>query len=153
MKIAGPLKKGKFISRPNRFITHIDLNGEKVISHLPDPGRLQELLIPGAIVWLRPALKDSNRKTRYSTLMVEKEGVLISLDTTLPNRFIREDFDFIPFLKGWCLVRSEYKIGNHRIDFILKDIFITTGEISDNYFDILRTDVFPLFQSVVNHLG
>ena len=121
MKIAGPLKKGKFISRPNRFITHIDLNGEKVISHLPDPGRLQELLIPGAIVWLRPALKDSNRKTRYSTLMVEKEGVLISLDTTLPNRFIREDFDFIPFLKGWCLVRSEYKIGNHRIDFILKD--------------------------------
>ncbi len=99
MKIAGPLKKGKFIARPNRFITHIDLNGEKVISHLPDPGRLQELLIPGAIVWLRPALKDSNRKTQYSTLMVEKEGVLISLDTTLPNRFIREDFDFIPFLK------------------------------------------------------
>ena len=48
MKIAGPLIKGKFIERPNRFITHIELKGKKVISHLPDPGRLQELLIPGA---------------------------------------------------------------------------------------------------------
>lgn len=121
MKIAGPLIKGKFIERPNRFITHIELKGKKVISHLPDPGRLQELLISGATVWLRPALKDSHRKTQYSTIMVEKDGVLISLDTTLPNQFLREDFDTIPFFNRWSLVRSEYKIGNHRIDFLLKN--------------------------------
>jgi len=123
MKLAGPLIKGTFLARPNRFITHIELNGEEVISHLPDPGRLKELLIPGVNVWLRPAPKNSERKTKYSTIMVEKEGILISLNTTLPNLFIREDFGIIPFLKGWSIVRSEYKIGNHRIDYLLKDTY------------------------------
>lgn len=121
MKITGPLLKGKFIVRPNRFITHIELEGKKVISHLPDPGRLLELLIPGVIVWLKPATKGSGRKTQYSTIMVEKDGVLVSLDTTLPNKFLRNELDNIPIFNGWSQLKSEYKIGNHRIDFLLKD--------------------------------
>lgn len=121
MKITGPLIKGKFIDRPNRFITHIELEGKIVISHLPDPGRLLELLIPGAIVWLKPATKGSDRKTQYSTILVEKDGVLVSLDTTLPNKFLSIEFNNIPLFNGWSQLKSEYKIGNHRLDFLLKD--------------------------------
>ena len=43
MKIEGPLVKGTFVERPNRFITHIRVNGDVVVSHLLDPGRLKEL--------------------------------------------------------------------------------------------------------------
>ena len=47
MKIEGPLINAIFIERPNRFITIIEIGGKKHKSHLPDPGRLKELLIPG----------------------------------------------------------------------------------------------------------
>lgn len=121
MKIKGPLLKGKFLDRPNRFITHIELNDEVVVSHLPDPGRLQELLVPDASVWLRPAPKGTNRRTSYSTVMVEQKGELISLDTTLPNRFLKNDFNELPMFKGWQIIRSEVQVNNHRIDYLLAD--------------------------------
>ncbi len=121
MKIVGPLVKGTFVERPNRFITHINLEGTIVVSHLPDPGRLKELLVPGAIVWLRPTPKGSDRKTKFSTIMVEHKGVLISLDSTLPNRFFKEAFNTIPIFKDWEINRSEIRIKENRIDFLLND--------------------------------
>ena len=63
MKIDGPLINAVFIERPNRFITIIEISGEKHKSHLPDPGRLKELLVPKAKLMVRPAPKDSDRKT------------------------------------------------------------------------------------------
>ena len=44
MKIEGPLVNAVFIERPNRFITIIEIGGKRHKSHLPDPGRLKELL-------------------------------------------------------------------------------------------------------------
>ena len=74
MKIEGPLVSGKFVDRPNRFITMVAVDGQIVRSHLPDPGRLKELLIPGTELLLRPAPKGSERKTKFSTVMVRHEG-------------------------------------------------------------------------------
>ncbi|MCH7613367.1 MAG: DNA/RNA nuclease SfsA [Candidatus Marinimicrobia bacterium] len=123
MKIAKSLIKGVFLERPNRFITIISLGDTIVESHLPDPGRLQELLIPGAIVYALPAPENSERKTKYSTVMVENNGVLISLDTTLPNRFIKHYLNTIPLFADWSIIKAEYTVGNHRIDFLLNDSF------------------------------
>jgi len=121
MKIAGPLIKGEFIERPNRFMTIVSLDGMIVESHLPDPGRLRELLFPGATVYLRPAPDNSERKTKFSTVMVETNGVFISLDSTLPNRFVKNHLNTIPFFADWSIIKAEYTVGNHRIDFLLKN--------------------------------
>ena len=43
----------EFINRPNRFLTRVKVGSEIIDSHLPDPGRLKELLIPGAKVLLK----------------------------------------------------------------------------------------------------
>ena len=88
MIIEGPLINATFIERPNRFITIIEINGELHRSHLPDPGRLKELLTPNAKLLVRRAPEASYRKTSFSTVMVEHKGQLISLVSTLPNKFI-----------------------------------------------------------------
>ena len=93
MVIEGPLIKGIFIERPNRFISLVEVNGKIVRSHLPDPGRLKEILIPGVEVLLRPASDLKNRKTKFSTIMVRLQGQLISLVSALPNEFVKESLE------------------------------------------------------------
>ena len=47
MHLEWELLEAEFVDRSNRFLTRVKYNGEVVESHLPDPGRLKELLIPG----------------------------------------------------------------------------------------------------------
>ena len=68
MKIKGPLVHAKFIERPNRFITIIEIDGIQHRSHLPDPGRLKELLISGADLVVRKAPGGSERKQNIPLL-------------------------------------------------------------------------------------
>ena len=123
MKFKFSLIKAKFIERPNRFITIIEINGFQHKSHLADPGRLKELLIPGVDLLVRKFKKSKNRKTKFSTIMVNHNGQLISLVSTLPNNFVKRKLvrKKIPFLKNYKLVRPEIPLGKHRFDFLLKD--------------------------------
>ena len=123
MKIDGPLVPAIFIERPNRFITIIEIGGKEYRSHLPDPGRLKELLVPGASLLARPAPKDTNRKTAFTTVMVNMEGQWISLVSTLPNYFIKYALqnNTLPILSSYRLVRPEVTVKNHRFDFLLND--------------------------------
>ena len=89
MKIEGPLINAIFIERPNRFITIIEIGGKKHKSHLPDPGRLKELLIPGVYLLVRPAPENKKRSTAFTTIMVNLKGQWISLVSTLPNQFVK----------------------------------------------------------------
>ena len=72
MKFNHPFINAKFLERPNRFITIIDINGIQHKSHLADPGRLKELLLPGADLLVRKS-SDKKRKTKYSTVMVNHQ--------------------------------------------------------------------------------
>ena len=122
MKIEGPLIKGRFHSRPNRFLTVVEINGELVHSHLPDPGRLKELLLPGAELYLRPVSEEIPRKTRFTTVMVCHKGQFISLVSTLPNRFVKESLkkNKLPMFKNYKLLKPEITVGKHRFDFLLE---------------------------------
>ena len=61
MKVKGPLIPAVFIDRPNRFITNIKIKNDIFQSHLSDPGRLKELLIPGVKLFVLPAPINSKR--------------------------------------------------------------------------------------------
>ena len=63
MKLNYRLLEAQFIDRPNRFLTRVELNGSIIESHLPDPGRLKELLKPGARILLKKE-NGNNRRTR-----------------------------------------------------------------------------------------
>ena len=119
------LCEGRFIARPNRFLLLCALPGdqEPVEVHLPDPGRLKELLVPGRRVWVRPAGSPA-RRTSWSAVLVETPdgSGLISVDTTLPNRLIRHALEAraLEELADWRLVRPEFPLGGSRIDFLLE---------------------------------
>ena len=123
MKVEGPLINAVFIERPNRFITIIEIGGKKHKSHLPDPGRLKELLIPGASLLVRPAPENKERSTAFTTIMVNLKGQWISLVSTLPNQLVKYSFqkNRIPIFQNYKLVRPEVTIRNHRFDFLLND--------------------------------
>jgi sugar fermentation stimulation protein A len=123
--IPGPLKGARFLDRPNRFIIRVALEPEEVVvtAHLPDPGRLEDLLLPEARVWVRPT-PDPARKTAWSAALVQAPSqALVSLDTLLPNRLARvalEEETIAP-LAGWSVVRAEVPLGRSRVDFLLQD--------------------------------
>ena len=119
----GPWHRATFVQRPNRFVVHarLDDSGQEVRTHLPDPGRLEELMVPGRTVWLKPA--DTPRKTAWSCIYVETaDGELVCCDTRRPNKLIERSLKAgaIDELAGWDFVRAEATWGSSRFDFLLQ---------------------------------
>jgi len=120
MRIPGPLIPAEFILRPNRFLAKVRIDGKMVWAHVPDPGRLKELLIPGARVLVQ-AKNGEKRKTKFALVMVYKGEELVSINTLLPNRFVRFCLDNrqIPELANWTVIKPEFLVGHSRFDFLL----------------------------------
>ncbi|MGK7311422.1 MAG: DNA/RNA nuclease SfsA [Candidatus Longimicrobiales bacterium M2_2A_002] len=131
--LASPLTETRFVRRPNRFLLRCVLEepdpgtgagrvGDVVDVHMADPGRLEELLIPGKRVWIRWAASPT-RKTDWSAVLVETpdgDG-LVSVDTTMPNKLIHRALEAgaLEELDDWTLERAEFPLGRSRIDFLL----------------------------------
>ena len=108
--------RAAFISRPNRFIAEVELDGRQETVHVKNTGRCRELLVPGCEVWLT-APGTPGRKTKYDLVAVRKDtGVLFNIDSQAPNRVAYEwlctrDFD---------VIKPEYTYGESRIDFYME---------------------------------
>lgn len=108
---------GTFISRPNRFIAHIDIDGKEVISHVPNTGRMKELLFPGVPVLLSYH-SSPTRKTKYELRMIKKKDAWISVDSQLPNALAYEaiENDVIEELRGYSAIKREVTYQHSRFD-------------------------------------
>lgn len=116
-----PFVKAHFIRRPNRFIVHCRLeNGDEVVCHLPNPGRLWELLLPEVEVLLADH-RNEGRKTEWSLIGIMRENKPVMVDTGHTNRVAEELLKEkkIPSLKEWTPIRREVKRGKSRFDFLL----------------------------------
>lgn len=111
--------KGKFLSRPNRFIAYVEVDGREVVAHVKNTGRCKELLIPGRTVYLQDWGADfaMRRKTRYDLIAVEKGSLLVNMDSQAPNHVFREWAQSGGFVPDLTLLRGEYTWGNSRFDF------------------------------------
>ena len=69
------IRKAVFLSRPNRFIAHVKLDGKDTVCHVKNTGRCRELLIPGAAVYIQQA-QNPERKTRWDLIAAEKGSVI-----------------------------------------------------------------------------
>ena len=67
------ITEGRFISRANRFIATVEMEGVPTTVHVKNTGRCRELLVPGTTVYL--AVSDNpSRKTKYDLIAVDKNG-------------------------------------------------------------------------------
>ena len=110
---------GKFLARPNRFIAHVEIAGREEIVHVKNTGRCKELLLPGVTVYVQH-FPEGKRKTKYDLIAVEKQNILINMDSQAPNKVVqewlvaKEPFGKITYLKPEC------KHGDSRFDFYLE---------------------------------
>ena len=85
-----PLVEGRFIKRLNRFAALVDVERKEYLAHVPNSGRMGELLVPGFRVLLAPAPSGTGRKTSYDLALVDTGSVLSSADARLPNKLVAE---------------------------------------------------------------
>lgn len=80
---------GIFLTRPNRFIAHVEINGQIETVHVKNTGRCRELLPVGAQVWCQYS-DNPTRKTKYDLITVRKGDRLINMDSQAPNHAAKE---------------------------------------------------------------
>ena len=113
------IKKAKFISRPNRFIANIEIDGKIQIAHVKNTGRCRELLVPGAEIYVQEFDSDT-RKTKFDLITVKKGTRLINMDSQIPNHVFREWVESGNFTDGVTLIRPETFFGDSRFDFYIE---------------------------------
>ena len=102
----------EFVWRNTRFTAAVRVDGKPAEVHVANTGRLPGLLNPGVRVAGNP-----KRKTPYDLKLVEHNGVLVSLDTRLPNYLFKEAVQagLLPEF-NYPEIKLEQKLGNSRID-------------------------------------
>ena len=116
--------KGNFISRPNRFIALVDIDGKIETVHVKNTGRCKELLIEGATVYLEKGL-NPNRKTPYDLVAVEKatenSTLLINMDSQIVNDVAEEWLKSGALFSENAKIRREVTYKKSRFDFYIED--------------------------------
>jgi sugar fermentation stimulation protein A len=121
--------EGIFLKRPNRFIAHVMINGREETAHVKNTGRCRELLIPGVKVYLQQH-DNPSRKTKFSLIAVQKEDLLVNIDSQAPNKVVMEVLtqkkrvkSVLGLMHPVDKIRQESVYGSSRFDFQ-----ITAGE-------------------------
>lgn len=116
--------EGIFISRPNRFIAKVNIDGKEETVHVKNTGRCRELLIEGATVYLQKS-DSPQRKTAYDLIAVckktENGTILINMDSQIPNFCAEEFLPASELFSENAEISREVKYGNSRFDIFVRD--------------------------------
>ena len=122
--------KGTFVSRTNRFVAIVDIDGARINVHVKNTGRCRELLIPGTTVYLEDFDgRMGQRKMRYSLIGVQKvrqcDSLMINMDSQAPNKVVREALEsnaiVLPDFGLITKIKWEHQYGASRVDFYLEN--------------------------------
>lgn len=114
-----------FLSRPNRFIAKVLLEGREETVHVKNTGRCKELLVPGARVILTSG-ENEKRKTKYDLIAVYKRvenkiEILINMDSQMPNDVVKEWIEKGTLFSKNAQVRREVTFLSSRFDLYVED--------------------------------
>ena len=156
-----PLKRGKILARPNRFIMLVEAEGKTLRCHCPTTGRLGDLKLAG-LPCLYSTSTSPSRKTGYTVEAISTsttDDSWVGINQTAANRY----FEF--FLRNGALsrlaegpVQREVKLGHSRIDFLVGNAYIEvktpliTLPASSSVARVTRSR-FDSFDRLIRHMG
>lgn len=111
--------RARFVSRPNRFIGKIEIDGRAEIAHVKNTGRCKELLLDGADILVNKS-DNPSRKTKYDLVAVYKGDRLINIDSQAPNKVFHEWILKDTLFNNINKIKPEYTYGNSRFDFFVE---------------------------------
>lgn len=111
-------RKVRFLERLNRFVVLCEEGGRVFPAHLPNPGRLWEVLLPGRTL----LLEDRKGLSLPRVWGAIKEGDVVFLDTSATTSVAQKLLEEgrVEDLKGFGVVRREVPLWGSRLDFLLK---------------------------------
>jgi sugar fermentation stimulation protein A len=122
LNIFSHIETATFITRPNRFIVECLHNNRIITAYLPNPGRLWELLRENTILYITKTANVPEKRTNYTVIAVEKDGVPVFLHTHHTNTVVKWliERQAIPGLEDYSIEKPEFTVGRSRFDFLLK---------------------------------
>lgn len=117
--------KAVFVSRPNRFIARVLIDGREETVHVKNTGRCRELLREGVSVYLERSSNPA-RKTAFDLIATEKphgegKSLLINMDSQVVNTAAAEWLCRAELFSKEASIRREYTYGASRFDFYIED--------------------------------
>ena len=106
-----------FLARPNRFIATVEVDGQAAVAHVKNTGRCQELLVPGAQVYLYES-SNPQRKTKYDLIAVYKGDMLVNMDSQVVNDVAEE---YLRRVYPQAKIRREVTYKASRFDFYIEN--------------------------------
>ena len=158
-RFVAPLKEGRIVSRPNRFIMIIRAGGRTLKCHCPTTGRIGDVELAG-LPCLYSTSTNPKRKTSQTVEAISTtKGSWIGINQTASNRYL----EF--FLAGGALakmvsgpVSREVRLGRSRIDFLVGDTYVEVktplitlpapGKLTR-----VKRSRFDSFDRLVKHMG
>ncbi|HMD79106.1 MAG TPA: DNA/RNA nuclease SfsA [Nitrososphaerales archaeon] len=156
-----PLKEGRILSRPNRFIMMIRAGGRTMKCHCPTTGRIGDIELSG-LPCLYSTSANTKRKTAHTVEAISTSPAKrswVGINQTASNRYL----EF--FLRSGALskmvsgtVTREVKLGRSRIDFLVGDTYV---EVKTPLITLpagegvarVRRSRFDSFDRLVKHMG
>lgn len=111
-----------FIERYKRFFARMKLEtGEEVIAHCHNPGKMEGLLVPGAMC----SLQKAEGKLKYKWQMTFIENTWVGVNTMIPNMIVKNLISnkLLEGFESFDIFRCEPRILqlNHRADFEIEN--------------------------------
>ena len=114
------IKEGIFLSRPNRFIANVLIDGKAEVCHVKNTGRCREILKEGVKVYLEKS-DNPERKTLYDLVSAVKDnGILLNIDSQAPNKVVGEWLEAGGLFCDITYLKSECTYKNSRFDFYVE---------------------------------
>jgi len=156
-----PLKQGRIVSRPNRFIMNIRVGNRTLRCHCPTTGRLGDLKLSG-LPCLYSTSKSKSRKTAHTVEAIATSpsgGQWVGINQTAANRY----FEF--FLRAGVLqrlatgkVQREVRLGRSRIDFLVGNAYVEVKTPlimlpASGAVERVHRSRFDSFDRLIKHMG
>ncbi len=111
----------RIITRLNRFVVKVEINGQARLAHINNTGRLQEFLVHGRLAYCFKT--KTGGVTDCRLFAVKETGLGALIDTQLQMKAFEKmvEAEVLPWLKGYRILKRNPRLEDSLLDYLLKD--------------------------------